>query len=154
VSLLARHKVTLIVDVRTIPRSRHNPQFNRETLPGELTAHKIGYEHVRELGGLRKPRADSRNTAWQNASFRGFADYMETDDFGRGLEHLEVLSRAAPTAVMCAESLPWRCHRSLIADALSASGFSVIHIMADGAVHHHTITPFARIEAGHVTYPG
>ncbi len=147
--------VDLLVDIRTIPRSRHTPQFNREALSRTLPRRGIGYRHLKALGGLRKPRPDSRNTAWRNASFRGFADYMESPEFAAALGELRTLARAAGlAAIMCAEAVPWRCHRSLVADALTAQGDTVLHIMGPGKAQPHALTPFARVEEGQVTYPG
>ncbi len=151
--LLQTHGVTGIADVRTMPRSRRNPQFNKETLPAALKAAGIGYAHLPVLGGLRHARADSINTAWRNASFRGFADYMLTPEFAEGIESLIELSKQGRTALMCAEAVPWRCHRSLIADALTVRGVAVEHIMNAVHLHLHTLTPWARVEDGLVTYP-
>ena len=118
-AMLKAHGVELLVDVRTVPRSRHNPQFNRETLPQSLAEQGIQYEHMPGLGGLRHARKDSLNTGWKNSSFRGYADYMQTAEFLEELQRLEERDRGCRTAIMCAESVPWRCHRSLIADALT-----------------------------------
>jgi uncharacterized protein (DUF488 family) len=153
VRLLADHGIRLLADVRTVPRSRRNPPFNRETLPGTLLAAGIDYVHLPGLGGLRRPRADSANTAWRNASFRGYADYMGTAEFAAALDELLGLAGTAPTAVMCAETLPWRCHRSLIADALLVRGVEVRHIVAGAATDPHRLTPFARVGHGRLTYP-
>ncbi len=152
--LLKSHEVDLLADVRTVPRSRRNPQFNRDALPEALAGAGIGYVHLAALGGLRRPRKDSVNSAWRNASFRGYADYMQTSEFEAGLG--ELLSRAAGrrAAVMCAEAVPWRCHRSLIADALTARGVEVRHIMGVGKSDAHRITPFAQIDGKRITYPG
>ncbi|MCC6713895.1 MAG: DUF488 domain-containing protein [Gammaproteobacteria bacterium] len=151
--LLRTHGVTCVVDVRTIPRSRHNPQFNRETLPDALAPSGIRYRHMPGLGGLRHARPDSRNAAWRNASFRGFADYMQTREFADNLDTLIELVRTERIALMCAETLPWRCHRSLIADALLVRGVRVEHIL-DRAHHQtHTLTPWARVDDMQVTYP-
>ncbi|MDX1390334.1 MAG: DUF488 domain-containing protein, partial [Acidobacteriota bacterium] len=119
IEMLEAHGVKLVVDVRTVPRSRRNPQFNKDSLPEHLRRSGIDYRHEPRLGGLRKPDKDSINSAWQNASFRGYADYMQTDEFATALADLIELARRQPLAVMCAESVPWRCHRSLIADALT-----------------------------------
>ena len=153
IALLQAHGVTLLADVRTIPRSRHNPQFNRETLPVSLAQAGIGYVHLAALGGLRKPLPDSINAAWKNASFRGYADYMQTPEFAAGLEQLLELARERPTAVMCAEAVPWRCHRSLIGDALTARGVAVEDILSESKRSPHRMTPFARVEGERVTYP-
>ena len=154
VALLQFHGVTSLVDVRTVPRSRHNPQFNRDTLPELLSAAGIRYTHMPGLGGLRHPRGDSPNAGWRNSSFRGFADYMQTTEFAGSMESLTVLGKGERIAVMCAEALPWRCHRSLIADALLARGLRVAHIMGKTAPIPHELTAFARVKGGLVVYPG
>lgn len=147
--------VRTLVDIRTIPRSRRVPQFNRDALRRSLPRRRISYRHLPALGGLRRPRADSHNTAWRNRSFRGFADYMETPEFSAGLDEVRRLAdEAGPVAVMCAEAVPWRCHRSLVADALVTHGDTVIHIMGPGKSHPHELTPWARVEGTRVTYPG
>jgi uncharacterized protein (DUF488 family) len=151
-ALLAAHGIQLLVDVRTVPRSRHNPQFNRETLPEELRRVHIDYLHFPELGGLRKPRADSTNTGWRNLSFRGYADYMETSAFEAGLERLMHEAESRPAAVMCAEAVPWRCHRSLIGDALAARGIEVFEIASVTQARPHKMTPFAQIAGERVRY--
>jgi uncharacterized protein (DUF488 family) len=151
--MLKAHGVELVVDVRTVPRSRRNPQFSRENLPASLAAAGIGYIHLPELGGLRKPRPDSINAAWRNDSFRGYADYMQTAEFAAGIEHLLELAAERPAAVMCAEAVPWRCHRSLIGDALTARGHRVENIMSATSRTPHRMTPFARVEGTTVTYP-
>jgi uncharacterized protein (DUF488 family) len=151
--LLRAHGVEHLVDVRTVPRSRHNPQFNRETLPEALAAYGIGYTRLAGLGGLRYARADSPNTAWRNLSFRGYADHMATPEFAAGLEELLALARQQQTAVMCAEAVPWRCHRSLIADALTVRGVAVEDIMSLSRREPHSLTPFARAEDVRITYP-
>ncbi len=154
VRLLELHSISLVVDVRSIPRSRYNPQFNSDTLKGSLPQLHIGYTHAKGLGGLRKANRDSVNTGWQNASFRGYADYMQTDAFRESLETALFLSTENNVALMCAEALPWRCHRSLISDALLARGVEVCHIMADGKVRPHTMTAFAVVQGKSVIYPG
>jgi uncharacterized protein (DUF488 family) len=153
VGLLRAHAVALVADVRTVPRSRHNPQFNRDTLPGALAEAGIGYRHLAALGGLRHPRPDSPNAGWRNESFRGFADYMQTPAFDAGLAELIAIARDARVALLCAEALPWRCHRSLIADALLARGIPVGHIMGGAPPREHALTPFARVRGTQVTYP-
>ncbi|MBI4336500.1 MAG: DUF488 domain-containing protein [Chloroflexi bacterium] len=153
IGLLQAHGVTLLADVRTVPRSRRNPQFNRETLPEALAAAGIRYQHVPTLGGLRRPRPDSPNTGWQNDSFRGFADYMGTPEFEAGLEALIDLVQQDSVAVMCAEAVPWRCHRSLIADALTVRGIQVEHILSATRCQPHALTPWARAEGMRLTYP-
>ncbi len=151
--LLKAHGVSRVVDVRTIPRSRHNPQFNRETLPAALEAAGLGYVHLKRLGGLRHPRPDSPNLGWRTAGFRGFADYMLTPEFAKQLQALVELAGRERLAVMCAEAVPWRCHRSLIADALVVRGLRVEHILGPGWRQPHRLTPFARVEGGRLTYP-
>jgi uncharacterized protein (DUF488 family) len=151
--LLQAHGVKHLVDVRTIPRSRHNPQFNRETLPQSLHGAGIAYTHMESLGGLRHTRRDSPNAGWRNASFRGFADYMQTPEFESGLDTLIQLAEREQVAVMCAEAVPWRCHRSLIADALTVRGVPVEHIMSPSRAQAHSRTPFAKTEGTRITYP-
>jgi uncharacterized protein (DUF488 family) len=153
IEILKAHGVQRIVDVRSVPRSRHNPQFNRESLARHLRAARIGYVHLKKLGGLRHAKADSKNLGWHNASFRGFADYMQTADFHVGLARLEKLAATKPSAVMCAEAVPWRCHRSLIADALLLRQFPVEDIMTAARAQAHKLTPFARVRGLQITYP-
>jgi len=153
IALLRAQGVAQLVDVRTIPRSRRNPQFHREALAETLPTAGIAYVHMSRLGGLRKTRADSVNLGWRNAGFRGYADYMETPEFARGLEALIELARQRPTAIMCAETVSWRCHRSLIADALTARGIAVEHILAAGRAEPHVLTAFAVVRGTRVTYP-
>ncbi len=154
VALLKLHGVTRLVDVRTVPRSRHNPQFNRETLPETLVRQGIAYIHMPGLGGLRHARADSPNRGWHNASFRGFADYMQSEEFAASLEELLQLGQGERVVVMCAEAVPWRCHRSLIGDALLVRGVGVAHIMGKGEPVLHVLTAFARVDGNLVVYPG
>jgi len=153
IALLKAHAVKRLVDVRTIPRSRHNPQFNRESLSAALRRVGISYLHMKALGGLRHPRADSINTAWRNAGFRGFADYMQTDDFAEGLGRLMKIAKTKRTAIMCAEAVPWRCHRSLIADALLAHGYQAEEIESLKRTRPHKMTPWARVQGAKITYP-
>jgi uncharacterized protein (DUF488 family) len=153
VDMLRAHGVERLVDVRTIPRSRRNPQFNRETLATALRNRRIAYRHMKDLGGLRRPQRDSVNAGWRNASFRGYADYMQTEGFGKALERLVELSADRTTAVMCAEAVPWRCHRSLIADALIVRGHEVRDIMSATNAKPHTLNPMARVKGLQVTYP-
>lgn len=153
IRMLEAHGIRQLVDVRTIPRSRHNPQFNRESLSASLEAAGIGYRHMPGLGGLRHARKDSMNTGWRNASFRGYADYMQTPEFNENLDDLMQLAGEVPTAIMCAEAVPWRCHRSLIADALIARGVPVLEIMNAAKAHPHAMTTFAKVEGRQVTYP-
>lgn len=153
IDMLRAHGVEILADVRTMPKSRYNPQFNRENLPASLAASGIDYRHLAGLGGLRHPRKDSTNTGWRNDSFRGYADYMQTPEFEQSLDELLTLAADRQVAVMCAESVPWRCHRSMIADALTARGIEVRHIMSPVKADPHKLTSFARVEAGRVTYP-
>jgi uncharacterized protein (DUF488 family) len=153
IALLKAHGIQRLVDVRTIPRSRHNPQFDTETLAKSLKKAKLTYVHVPQLGGLRKAKKDSINDGWKNTSFRGYADYMQTEEFWRALEELMADSRLQPTAIMCAEAVPWRCHRSLIADALLFKGWTVRHIMSKTKTDEHALTSFAAIEQDRITYP-
>ena len=152
-SLLREHGVTLLADVRTVPRSRTNPQFNRETLPTSLELAGIGYAHLPGLGGLRKTRPDSINTGWRNLSFRGYADYMQTPEFAASLDELLALIQRQRVAIMCAEAVPWRCHRSLIADALLVRGVAAFDILDATHAPPHKLTPWARVEGTQITYP-
>jgi len=151
--LLDSQKLKLLIDVRTIPKSRHNPQFGQKRLENTLRRHGIEYRHMSGLGGLRHPRKDSANKAWRNSSFRGYADYMQTPEFEENLEKLVRLSKRKRLVLMCAEAVPWRCHRSLIADALNARGIPVKDIMTKTSAREHRMTPFARVRKQHVTYP-
>jgi len=151
--MLQAHAVDLLVDVRTVPRSRYNPQFNLDALPGSLSEVGIGHRHMPGLGGLRHPRPDSRNTGWRNEHFRGYADYMQTPDFKANLDELLRLAEGRHVAIMCAEAVPWRCHRSLIADALTARGVGVRHIMSKTKADAHKMTSFAQVDGTRVTYP-
>lgn len=153
IGLLRANGVRTLVDVRTVPRSRRNPQFNCETLAGALADAGIHYRHLPELGGLRRPRPDSPNTAWRNASFRGYADHLQTEEFHQGIEAVLALAKSGPVALMCAEALPWRCHRSLIADVLTVRGIPVRHIISAQPPKPHRLTPFAHVSAGGITYP-
>lgn len=151
--LLQAHNVNELVDVRSIPRSRHNPQFNRDILPESLLRAGITYTHTKELGGLRHARPKSPNAAWRNTSFRGFADYMQTPEFAAAMKTLIQTARQKRTVIMCAEVLPWRCHRSLIADALTVAGCPVEHIMSATKTQPHSLTSFAKVEGRRITYP-
>jgi uncharacterized protein (DUF488 family) len=153
VSMLRAHGVDRIVDVRRYPHSRRNPQFDGRTLARRLRARGIRYRHEERLGGRRRPRRDSPNTAWRSLGFRGFADYMATPGFQDGLEVLESLARRSTTAILCAEAVPWRCHRSLISDALTARGAEVRHILGVSPPRKHRRTAFARVRRGKVSYP-
>ncbi len=155
INLLKTHGIRMVCDVRTIPRSRHVPQFNKDSLEIVLPAQELGYRHFPQLGGLRKPRRDSINLGWRNASFRGFADYMQTDQFEAGLKELiQLTEKEGPVVIMCAEALPWRCHRSLIADALLTRGINVLQLDNRGHATPHTLTSFALVKDGKVIYPG
>jgi uncharacterized protein (DUF488 family) len=151
--VLRAHEIRLLVDVRTIPRSRHNPQFNEDRLAESLKKAGLGSLHMPALGGLRKARKDSINDGWRNTSFRGYADYMQTDEFWHALEELMMHGRQNPTAIMCAEAVPWRCHRSLIADALVTRGWDIRHVMSPEKATLHVLTSFAHFEKGALTYP-
>jgi uncharacterized protein (DUF488 family) len=153
IHLLKTHGATCVLDVRTVPRSRHNPQFNRDTLPASLKDVGIAYTHVAALGGLRRPRPDSINTGWKNASFRGYADHMQTPEFGESLENLIELAKKQRIALMCAEAVPWRCHRSLIADALVARGIPTEHIISETRREAHVLRSFATKRGNYVSYP-
>ena len=153
ISLLEENGIKLLADVRSLPGSKRYPQFNKEALAESLNAHGIRYEHFPELGGRRKPKPDSRNTAWRNASFRGYADHMETEEFHKGIERLLALAReAGPTAIMCAEAVWWRCHRSLISDYLKSRGIEVLHILDANKTEPHPFTSAARIVDGKLRY--
>jgi uncharacterized protein (DUF488 family) len=152
-AMLKAHDIAQLVDVRTIPKSRRMPHFSSESLASELPAWGIDYEHLRALGGLRHPKRDSINTGWRNDSFRGYADYMATDEFRQGIERLLELARAKRTAIMCAEAVPWRCHRSLIGDALLLRGVHVEDIMTAKSCHTHELTAFAKVRGLEITYP-
>src|SRR6058998_2420125 len=152
--LLAAHRVTQVVDVRRYPASRRYPHFARDALAAALDAVGVAYHHEPELGGRRTARRDSTNTAWRSASFRGYADYMETSEFEEALTRLRELARARPTAILCAEAVPWRCHRQLIADALVARGEDVMHVTGPGEASPHRLTPFAQVlPGGRLSYP-
>ena len=153
VELMQAHGVKQVIDVRSIPKSRHNPQFNSDALKQSLKRKRIRYRLLKKLGGLRRTTKDSRNLGWRNTSFRGFADYMATSDFSEGLDSLEKVARSKNTAFMCAEAVPWRCHRSLIADALIKKGWIVRDIMSLSSAPKHRLTPFLKIKKGQLVYP-
>ena len=153
IELLRLNEVTIVVDVRSIPRSRKNPQYNKESLPVDLARAGIDYRHMPSLGGLRHARHDSPNTGWENAGFRGFADYMQTDEFEQGITELMEIAGKSKTVVMCAEAVPWRCHRWLISDTLVTRGWRVEHIISKTSHRPHSITAFAHVAGGHITYP-
>lgn len=153
-ALLTRHALTRLADIRTVPKSRRHPQFNIDVLDGFLTNHGITYRHFPALGGLRKPRPDSINTAWQHPGFRGYADYMQTAAFEDGVAALLEFASGGPTTVMCAEAVWWQCHRRLLADALLVRGVAVWHILPSGPPKPHQLSEFARVDGARLTYPG
>lgn len=153
IEVLKAHGIRAVGDVRTVPRSRRVPQFNADTLKPELAKHRIRYVPMPALGGLRKPRADSPNAAWRNASFRGYADYMQTPEFAAAIDRLIEIAAGRPTAVMCAEAVPWRCHRSLIGDAMLVRGWQVMDLMTAKSAKPHKRTSFARVRGKRITYP-
>ena len=153
IRLLQAHGAACVVDVRTVPRSRHNPQFDKTCLPQSLKTAGLGYVHMPGLGGLRHAKGDSVNAGWQNASFRGYADYMQTPEFAQSLEELIQRAKQEPIVLMCAEAVPWRCHRSLIADALLVRGICAEHIMSATRRQVHALTPFAKVRGAAITYP-
>lgn len=153
-AILRAHGVRQVIDVRTVPRSRHNPQFNKDALGPSLRARRINYRHLKALGGLRRVRKDSElNAGWRNASFRGYADYMQTAEFDAGLKALLEVAARRPTAILCAEAVPWRCHRSMIADAATARGVAVRHLMSPTNARLHKLNAMAKVRRGRVTYP-
>lgn len=153
IEILRSHQIDLVADVRTVPRSRRNPQFNRETLPNALEAAGIRYVHLSALGGLRRPAANSPNGGWRNDSFRGFADYMQTAVFSEAVDGLLEMARGHRVAVMCAEAVPWRCHRSLTGDALLVRGARVEDIMGVARAQPHALTAWAHVDGTRITYP-
>jgi uncharacterized protein (DUF488 family) len=153
IALLRVYRVEQLSDIRTAPRSRHNPQFNADSLARSLAASHIGYVAMPALGGLRHPKRDSPNAAWRNKSFRGYADYMQTGAFAEAVEALIRMGRQKRTVIMCAEAVPWRCHRSLVADALEVRGVAVVEILSETSWRMHKLTPFARVEGTEITYP-
>ena len=154
IHLLTLNEIKFLADVRTVPKSRSNPQYNRDVLPEALSEAEIDYRHFPALGGWRQPKLEeSPNTGWRSTSFTYYADYMMTEKFEAGLTELISLSRDRIVAIMCAEVLPWRCHRTLISDALTIRGFHVMHIMGEKSVHEHTLTPWAHVSGTDITYP-
>ena len=153
-TLLTAHGVRQIADVRTVPQSKRHPHFSRDALAASLAAQGVGYRHFPALGGLRRPRADSVNTAWQHPGFRGYADHMQTDEFRHALGQLEQFASQVSTSVLCAEAVWWQCHRRLLADALIFRGASVRHILSAAEPKPHELSDFARAQAGGVIYPG
>ena len=154
VRMLGANKVQRLIDVRTVPGSRHNPQFGQAALEEALPAEGIDYQWLKDLGGLRKTSKDSINTAWRNLSFRGYADYMQTEVFADAVDRLVALAERQVVAIMCAEAVPWRCHRSLVGDALLVRGVEVLDIMSETSVKPNTLTSFARVDGTRVWYPG
>ncbi len=152
-ALLHAWQIQELVDVRTMPKSRHNPQFGQDMLVPALRNAGIAYTHLKQLGGLRHPSKDSINTGWQNTSFRGYADYMATGEFQQALQELEDIAEQRITAIMCAEAVPWRCHRSMIADALTIKGWEVREIQSKKTAKSHELTPFLQVQNGKITYP-
>ncbi len=153
IELLKAHEIEVLADIRTVPRSRTNPQFNQEVLAAELPRAGIRYIHLKALGGLRRPQKDSPNLGWENTSFRGYADYMQTQEFASALDELIALGSKERTAIMCAEGNPFRCHRLLVADALTARGVPVLHISSRKTARPHLLTRFAQVKGRNVTYP-
>ena len=153
IGLLRTYGIERLVDIRTIPKSRHNPQFNEKGLAASLKAAHLEYEHMGALGGLRPARKDSPNGGGRNRSFQGYADYMQTDEFVDAVEKLVAMSRRNRVAIMCAEAVPWRCHRSLVADALSVRGVPAVEILSATSYRMHTLTPFAQVKGESITYP-
>lgn len=153
IEIIKAYGIKRVVDIRTIPRSRHNPQFNKDALSKSLKAVKIGYLYMKGLGGLRHALKDSPNMGWRNASFRGFADYMQTEEFKENIEKLIEAAEKRAIVVMCAEAVPWRCHRSLIGDALLVRGVHVKHIMSASSSRDHALTPWSKVKGKKITYP-
>ena len=153
IDLLREHDITRVVDIRTIPKSRHNPQYWHDALESSLTGAGLGYTYLAELGGRRSRRKDSINTAWRNASFQGYADHMGTEEFHRGLDRLLDIAKGETPVIMCAEAVPWRCHRSLVGDALLAHGVEVLDIIGEGSTKPHRMTSFAVVDGVEVSYP-
>lgn len=152
-ALLHAYGIACLADIRTVPRSHHNPQFNADALSDALKSENIEYAPLPALGGLRHAGKDSSNTGWRNTNFRGYADYMQTEAFEEGLGALIDMSRRQRTAIMCAEAVPWRCHRSLVADALSVRGIPAVEILSERSYRLHKLTSFARVKGTHITYP-
>lgn len=153
IDLLRQNGVECLLDIRTVPKSRHNPQFGQDQLPLSLAASGIAYRQMPGLGGLRRPLKDSPNSAWRNTSFRGYADYMQTPEFNANVEEVVALAADTRCVLMCAESVPWRCHRSMVADALAVRGIVAEHIINPGKRRPHTLTPFARVDGTRIWYP-
>jgi uncharacterized protein (DUF488 family) len=154
IKILKAYGVNLLVDIRTLSRSRHNPQYEETALCHALENEKIGYLHLAALGGLRHVRKDSVNTGWKNASFRGYADYMQTEQFSAAIDELIALTKKRTVAIMCAEAVPWRCHRTLVGDALLARGIEAIDILSETNARPQKMTPWAKVDGTRITYPG
>jgi uncharacterized protein (DUF488 family) len=152
-SILKAFGIELIADIRTVPRSRRNPQYDQQSLKGFLEEHNLGYVHLAALGGLRRPKKDSPNMGWVNESFRGYADYMQTPEFDKAVQDLVARAAGIQTVIMCAEAVPWRCHRSLVGDALLVRGMQVEDIMSEKVAKPHKMTAWARVEGLRITYP-
>jgi uncharacterized protein (DUF488 family) len=153
IELLRQNGIACLLDIRTVPKSRHNPQFGQDQLAASLAEARIEYRYQRGLGGLRHPRKDTQNAGWRNPSFRGYADYMQTEEFAANVDAVVELCRTRSCALMCAEAVPWRCHRSLVADALLVRGVRVDDIIDARQRRPHKLTPFARVDGGRITYP-
>lgn len=153
VAMLEAHGVTSLIDIRTVPKSRRFPHFAGEALSESLPSVGISYDWIKALGGLRKPEPDSQNSAWRNLSFRGYADHMQTAEFNAAVDELVRRSQRESIAMMCSEAVPWRCHRSLVGDALVVRGVEVLDIMSETKATPHKLTSFARVEGTRVTYP-
>lgn len=152
IELLRTYEIKMVIDIRTIPKSRHNPQFNTDNVEPVLAEAEILYRHLSQLGGLRHASKESVNVGWHNLSFRGYADYMQTASFLEGIEELENLGKKYRSAIMCAEAVPWRCHRSLVADALTLRKWKVLHITSKKSAKQHVLTPFLHVEDGKLIY--
>ena len=153
VDLLRQHGVEVLVDIRTVPKSRRNPQFGQQELAGSLAAAGIEYRYMKSLGGLRRPERDSVNAAWRNDSFRGYADHMQSEEFRQAVEDLLQAASENVVAIMCAEAVPWRCHRSLVGDALLVRGAKVVDVISPTSSRPHAMTRFAKVEGTSITYP-
>lgn len=153
IDLLRQHEIEVLVDIRTVPKSRRNPQYSQENLQQSLDLAGIAYRYMKSLGGLRRPAAESINAGWRNDSFRGYADYMQTQEFSTALAELAAVACEHSAAIMCAEAVPWRCHRSLVGDALLVRGFEVIDVIGAKSARPHTLTRFARVDGTDITYP-
>jgi uncharacterized protein (DUF488 family) len=153
IALLKQNGIACLLDIRTVPKSRHNPQFGQDQLPAALEAAGIEYRYLAGLGGLRRPRPDSPNGGWRNTAFRGYADYMQTEAFAQNVDTVVALAEHTRCALMCAEAVPWRCHRSLVADALVVRGIEVEEIIGPQAPKPHKLTAFARVDGLRITYP-